>query len=261
MGTLVTIDIVNGETGLSEAFEWFRAIEACCTRFEEQSELRRLVSQVGVPVPVSAILFEAIRFAVTLAEQSGGAFDPVVPEDSALQPRASYRDLYLDDGARTITLLRPLSLDLGAVAKGLAVDTAARHLQPSRDFAIDAGGDLYLGGHNAAGLPWTIGIRHPRLDAKLIASVRVTNQAVCTSGDYERGSHIRDPRTGDPAIGVASATVIAPSAMLADAVATAAFVLGPREGIAFMEQLDLGGLIVSTSLERFETRGFCQYAA
>ena len=61
----------------------------------------------------------------------------------------------LDPDRRTITLRRPLTLDLGAVAKGLAVDMAARELEPFRDFAIDAGGDLYLGGSNPQGEPWS----------------------------------------------------------------------------------------------------------
>ena len=100
----------------------------------------QLTTQIGVPVPASAILFEAVQFALMVAEETGGAFDRHRWASSS-RCRAS------DDRARkTITLLRPLPLDLGAVAKGLAVDAAARELQPFTDFAIDAGGDLYLGG-------------------------------------------------------------------------------------------------------------------
>src|SRR5262249_31028954 len=163
---------------------------------------------------------------------------------------------------KTITLLRPLILDLGGVAKGLAIDMAARELQPFEHFAIDAGGDLYLAGHNAEGLPWSIGIRHPRLEDGLIGSVPISNRAVCTSGDYERRTgredqdhHILDPRTGLSADVAASVTVIAPTAMLADSLATAAFVLGPADGIALLERHDVDGLIVLPTLERFTTRG------
>ena len=81
-------------------------------------------------------------------------------------------------------------LDLGAVAKGMAVDAAARELAVCGDFAIDAGGDLYLGGVNRNGEPWRVGIRHPRRDGELIEAVTVSDRAVCTSGDYERGDHI-----------------------------------------------------------------------
>ena len=69
----------------------------------------------------------------------------------------SYRDVLLDPEQRTITLRRPLLLDLGAVAKGLAVDAAGRELEPFRDFAIDAGGDLFLGGSNPQGTPGRLG--------------------------------------------------------------------------------------------------------
>lgn len=284
MGTLVTIHVVQpgADQAIERAFEWFREIESRCTRFDETSELMQLSAQVGVPVPASAILCEAVHFALTVAADTDGAFDPTVgrrmeargfnrehrtgrtvrsshPQDD----RASYRDVDLDPDRRTITLRRPLTLDLGAVAKGLAVDTAARELLPFRDFAIDAGGDLYLGGCNADGLPWSVGIRHPRVDGQLIDAVRVSDKAVCTSGDYERpaqdgtgGHHVLDPRSGSSPDAVASATVVASSAMLADALGTAAFVLGPAEGIRLFERHEVQGLIVTPALERYETPGF-----
>jgi thiamine biosynthesis lipoprotein len=177
-------------------------------------------------------------------------------------PAASYRDVRLDPDRKTITLLRPLVLDLGAVAKGLAIDMAARELQPFENFAIDSGGDLYLAGCNANGEPWSVGIRHPRDEQQLIETLRVSGVAVCTSGDYERrspggegGHHIIDPRTGASATAVASATVLAPSAMVADALATAAFVLGPADGIDLLERHGVDGMILTPALERFTTRG------
>jgi thiamine biosynthesis lipoprotein len=271
MSTVVTIHVVQpcADVAMDRAFAWFHEIEDRCTRFREQSELMHLSSHIGVPVPASAILFEAVQFALMVAEESGGAFDPTVghrmkargfvsnpgkPDD------VSYRDVQLDPDQRTITLLRPLTLDLGAVAKGLAIDMAARELQSHKDFAIDAGGDLYLSGTNEQGTPWSVGIRHPRRDGELIASLVVSDQAVCTSGDYERGQHILDPRNGASSHAVASATVVAPSAMLADALATAAFVLGPEQGIQFLERLGVDGLIVTPELERHQTRGL-RYAA
>src|SRR5581483_10193721 len=109
-------------------------VEECCSRFDEQSELMQLCRHVKVPVPASPTLYEAIQFAVTVAEESGGAFDPTVGH--AMENRGfnrehrtgrvaktsivcresvSYRDVQLDAKNRTITLLRPLILDLGAV--------------------------------------------------------------------------------------------------------------------------------------------------
>jgi thiamine biosynthesis lipoprotein len=291
MGTLVTIHVVrsgseaSADAAMDRAFGWFHEIEERCTRFNERSELMQLTAQAGEAAPASAILYEAVRFALLVAEVSGGAFDPTIGRRMAARgfnrehrtgeiarnacapdDDVTYRDVQLDPDRRTITLRRPLTLDLGAVAKGLAIDTAARELEPFRDFAIDAGGDLYLGGSNEQGAPWSVGIRHPRNENKLIASLRISNQGVCTSGDYERrtpggnGHHILDPRTGASAHAVASATVVASGAMLADALATAAFVLGPEEGIQLLNRMGVDGMIVTPELERFETRGLCRGA-
>ena len=84
----------------------------------------------------------------------------------------------------------------------------------------------------------------------------MSDTAVCTSGDYERPGHIRDPRAGASPDTVASVTVVAPGAMLADALGTAAFVLGPVEGLRLFERQGVEGLIVAASLERIETPGF-----
>jgi thiamine biosynthesis lipoprotein len=281
MGTLVTIHVIrdsrDADAAIDRAFAWFHEIEERCSRFRDDSELRKLT--VGAPVEVGAILFEAVQFALMVAEESGGAFDPTVGQrmtargfnrehraEAAAADTVSYRDVRIDPERRAITLLRPLTLDLGAVAKGLAVDAAARELKAFEDFAIDAGGDLYLGGSNERGQLWSVGIRHPRLDDGLIATLRVSNQAVCTSGDYERRTpdgaehHIVDPRTGASPESVISATVIAPGEMLADALATAAFVLGPKEGIEFLSRVQLDGVIVTSDLKRYETEGL-SYAA
>jgi FAD:protein FMN transferase len=290
MGTVVTVHVVGREVDAQEAarreqaveraFEWFGRVEECCTRFDAGSELMQLTTQVGVPIQVSTLLYEAVQFALAVAEESEGAFDPTV--GYAMETRGfnrehrtgetiqtaidantsvSYRDVRLDADRGTITLLHPLVLDLGAVAKGLAVDLAARELRSFRNFAIDAGGDLYLAGCNPDGEPWSIGIRHPRRENELIDSLRVSERAVCTSGDYERrsskdnGHHILDPRKGSSANAVASVTVVAPTTMLADALATAAFVLGPAEGIRLFNRLGVDGLIITPQLERHATRG------
>jgi thiamine biosynthesis lipoprotein len=294
MGTVVTIHVVGREAdpqeasrreeAIERAFECFSRVEECCTRFDAGSELMQLTTHVGVPIQVSTLLYEAVQFALAVAEESEGAFDPTV--GCAMETRGfnrehrtgktiqtaidantsvSYRDVRLDADRGTITLLRPLILDLGAVAKGLAVDLAARELRSFRNFAIDAGGDLYLAGCNPDGEFWSIGIRHPRRENELIDSLRVSERAVCTSGDYERrsstddGHHILDPRKGSSANAVASVTVVAPTTMLADALATAAFVLGPAEGIRLFDRLGVDGLIITPQLERHATRGMSDY--
>jgi FAD:protein FMN transferase len=291
MGTLVTIRVVRSSeeaaAAIDRAFGWFHEIEDRTTRFNPTSELMQLTARPGVPVAVSTILFEAVRIALMVAEVSSGAFDPtvgrrmeargfnrnhrtgeIVFSRSAAGDDADYHDVVLDSERRTIALRRLLTLDLGAVAKGLAVDAAARELEPFRDFAIDAGGDLYLGGSNERGSPWRVGIRHPRDESEPIALLCVSDQAVCTSGDYERRAekahatehHILDPRTGASPRGVASATVVASQAVLADALATAVFVLGPRDGIDLLDSLGLDGLIVTSELKQHQTRGLPRVA-
>ena len=284
MGTVVSVQVVgHGSSararrerrhGVDRAIAWFERVESVCSRFDSRSELRRLSTRIGEPVAVSDMLFELVQFALAVADATDGAFDPTVGHRmeargfdrahrtgevvrSAIDaPRdVDFRDVTLDADARTVTLHRPLLLDLGAVAKGLAIDMAARELTSFGDFAIDAGGDLYLGGHNADGAPWTVGIRHPRA-VSLLDTVHVSDAAVCTSGDYERQDHILDPRTDAPAAAVASVTVIAPSAMVADAMATAAFVLGPTAGIALLERHEVAGLLVTDSLTRFATHSW-----
>ncbi len=287
MGTFVSVDVGGDGAGAAagRALAWFRDIESACTRFDPRSELMRLTARAGTPVAASPALFEAVRFAVALAEETGGAFDPTVghrmanrgfdrehrsgdaaPRADGVDDDVSFRDVLVDEAERTITLRRPLVLDLGAVAKGLAIDAAARELRAFGDFAIDAGGDLYLGGRNRRGEPWAVGIRHPADAGELLQTVRVSDRAVCTSGGYERPAsasaggpgehHIIDPRSGRSPADVASVTVVAPSAMLADALATAAFVLGPVDGLALLGRLDVEGLIVTHDLARHSTPGF-----
>jgi thiamine biosynthesis lipoprotein len=282
LGTVVSISVCRNtpesRAAVDRAFQWFREVDAQCSRFTPNSDLLQLMQRPGVPIAVNDLLFEAVRFAVNVAEDTEGALDPTVGHvmetrgfdrdhrngtavRSGITPEAdvSYRDVVCNDEDRTITLLRPLVLDLGAVAKGLAIDMAAQELLPFDDFAIDAGGDLYLGGSNPEGRPWSVGIRHPHVDRELIDVLLARDQAVCTSGNYERGpesgGHIIDPRTGQPVTAVASVTVLAPTAMLADAAATAAFVLGPTDGLALCEQLGLEALIIRPDLIRHETPG------
>jgi thiamine biosynthesis lipoprotein len=280
-------DASNSAEAVERAFGWFRKVEDCASRFEPGSEVMALTRQPGVAVPVSPMLFEMTRFALAVAHASGGAFDPTVghaletrgfnrsyrtgrPIDSALEPthRVRYRDVVLDAERSTITLLRPLVLDLGAVAKGFAIDLAARELAPFANYLIDAGGDVYVAGTNAEGEPWRVGIRHPREADSLIDVIQVAGQAVCTSGDYERpapigdqgpGHHIINPLTGASPVRVASVTVVAPTAMVADALGTAAFVLGPERGIRFLRGQGADGLIITDTLRRRATPGFARY--
>lgn len=294
MDTPVTIGIARGAgaadlAALDRAFDRFRRVEEACSRFDPGSEVRRLLDRIGEPVPVSAVLYAAVAYAVAVARASGGAFDPTI---GARQERRgfardyrtgattataladagdaapTYRDLALDPARRTITLRRPLVLDLGAVAKGLAIDLASRELVASDGSLVEAGGDLLVRGLNPAGEPWRIGVRHPRLPDGLLTTLALTDLAVCTSGDYERpaldptgGHHILDPQTGHSPGALASVTVVAPTAIAADALGTAAFILGPGRGRRFLARQGAVGLLVAPDLTEYSTPDFARLRA
>lgn len=256
---------------------WFRKVEHVCNRFDPDSELCRLSSRIGESTVVSPLLLGAVDFALALADKTDGAFDPTVGkrmeargfdrsyltgEQVRMQvdsdPAATYRDVLLDPATCTITLKRPLLLDLGATAKGLAVDLAARALGPLGSFMIDAGGDLWLQGTDDGGAPWMAGIRDPFGGPDPIELLEVGEPAVCSSGDYERSgpngeSHIIDPRSSNTLPTVSSVTVLGPSAMVADGLATAVAVLGPEAGIPLLEGEGFDGVIYTSARERYAT--------
>jgi FAD:protein FMN transferase len=165
----------------------------------------------------------------------------------------------VDRRARSVLLRRSLILDLNAVSKGLAIDLAARELRPYPNVCIEAGGDLYVRGHNPVGEAWHIGIQHPRAEGVLAHTLRLTDTAVCTSGDYERRigegvgqGHILDGRTRRPVADLASVTVMAPTAMAADGLSTAAMVLGRERGLRFLEAQGVSGLLIAPDGTEFK---------
>jgi thiamine biosynthesis lipoprotein len=291
MDTLISLTVradapeADVASRMERAFGWFDTVERICTRFDPDSEVMRLTKRIGVPVAVSPTLFAVVEFALAVAGASEGAFDPTVGArlerrgfnrnyrtgrtvDSTIASteRVTWRDVELDAARQTVTLHMPLVLDLGAVAKGFAIDLAARELDVFAHYAVEAGGDLALKGQNAEGEPWQVGIRHPRADGERIAHLAVTDAAICTSGDYERRGtaddrdhHLIVPESGASPTAVASVTVVAPTAMAADALSTAAFVLGPVRGRDFLDQQGVDGMLISPTLECSMTLGFARY--
>jgi len=234
-----------------------------------------------------AVLQEALE----IAALSAGAFDPTVlpltalwsfdtggrlPEPVEIEhalERTDYTRLRID-AAGEVTLPEGFGLDLGGIAKGAVVDLLSEVLDArvGANYLIDAGGDILVSGLKDGDKPWVIAIRHPRdprgLAGRLSLGSRGGKIAVVTSGDYERYfdqdgrryHHILDPRTGYPARGPASVTVIAGSCARADALATAAYVLGPEGGLALLQGLEeVEGLILSEEngrLTALATSGF-----
>lgn len=281
MGTVINVKVVTNQPesevmlAITSAIQRFQEVEAACSRFDESSELRQLSQSFGTPVVVSDFLFRPLQFALSVADMTDGILDPTVGrvlhkqgfqkhyltgqsvhDDPADPGIVSYRDVLIDEGGRTVTLKQPLTLDLGAVAKGFAVDLAAQELQDFEGFMIDAGGDIFVGGSNEFGGAWRVGIRHPVSTSEILCALSATNVAICTSGGYERKNpanreahHLIDPMTGQSSNEILSSTVIAPFAMMADALSTVSFILGKERGVDFLNEIDCSGLLVQSTLD------------
>jgi thiamine biosynthesis lipoprotein len=156
-----------------------------------------------------------------------------------------YRQISIDSAAKTIRFGEPgMRINLGGIAKGYAVEQGARILRAAgvESALLNAGGDTRVIG-DRRGEPWIVGIRHPRLEGEFATRLPLVDEAISTSGDYERFfeedgrryHHIINPVTGEPTATVLSATVIGPDATLTDALSTTVFVLGAEAGIALIE--------------------------
>jgi len=285
MDTVVEIQVVSQkshsktELQINRAFDAFRKVEDACSRFSPDSELMMACQQIETWVPVSPFIFEPLRFALEIAEWTGGIFDPTVGKtmeelgfnrhyltrqliQSLSAESVSYRDIELNELDRTLYLRKPLVIDLGAVAKGFAIDLAAHELKEFDGFIVNAGGDLFAGGVDESGHPWKVGIQHPKRKEQIIQMIEVSNEAICTSGSYERKStkevgihHLIHPSTKLSPNKWISCSVIAPFAMMADAISTASFLLNPDEGESLIEEAGLRGILIASNLQIVQVGG------
>lgn len=281
MDTVVDIQVVAGkwksqdeaDATMNRAFEAFQKVEQACSRFSPDSELMKACRRIKTPVPVSPLLFEPLKFALEIAKWTNGIFDPTIGKlmeehgfnrhyltgqliESPSADSVTYRDIVLNEQDRTIYLRKPLVIDLGAVAKGFAIDLAANELKAFEGFVVNAGGDLYAGGLNEQGTPWKIGIQHPERKDQIIDTIEISNEAICTSGSYERKSakmtgihHLINPRIRTSPNDWISCSAIAPYAMMADAISTASFLMGAENGKKLIEQAGLKGILITSSLQ------------
>jgi thiamine biosynthesis lipoprotein len=265
LGTLVTITACGAERARTEAavtaaFDEFRRLDALLSWHRADSELTRLNHALRAatnPVPISQELHRVLRQAMEVARETDGAFDPTlaplveawgflsrenfrVPSAAtldALRRRVGWQLLEIPADRPEVRPLRPgVSLDLGGIGKGYAVDCAFDKLRSLgvTNILVKAGGDLRAGGAPPGQTHWSIWLEDPaRRGARPL--VRLRDAALSTSGNYEnyfehagrRYAHILDPRTGWPVEGIAACTVVAPTCAESDTWATALFVLGP----------------------------------
>jgi len=222
MGTVAAVQVRNVPyaVGLGSAVyrdqvkEAFSIVEGLLNAHDRDSELSRLADlpEKDILAKCDARMRPCYETAFRLMRESGGAFNP--------------------------RWKGPGTLDLGAIAKGFAVDFAEGSVYvDGNDLLLDLGGNLKSVRQGGSGRGWKIGVASPSGGACLSTVELMPGEALATSAEYFRGRHIYDGRTGSPAeSGVASVTVLCGSAMLADGLSTTLFVLGPDEGLAFMDR-------------------------
>jgi thiamine biosynthesis lipoprotein len=285
--TLYGVDDATARRAVADVERDFNALHAAWHAWQD-SELTRVNAAIaaGQPAPVDADLGDLITRARTLSIASGGLFNPAIgglltlwgfhaderadgppPAEAAIAALLSQHPSMTDvalKGDKVSSANPAVQFDFGACAKGYAADRAIAHL---RTLGIDnaiiaAAGDLHaIGAHGDR--PWRIGIRHPRKPG-IIAGVDLrSGESISTSGDYERFftyagrrfHHILDPRSGQPATGISSVTVIHPDGITADTAATALFIAGPDDwakvardmGVQYVLLIDTDGTAHATA--------------
>lgn len=244
-------------------------VDASMSNWKDDSELSRLNREAAERpfVVEDPDLLRCIRMSLEYARVTRGAFDPTVgplmraygfrpldprvPDDASLEEARAgvgWEKVAVVDGARAVRFEAPgVEIDLGGIAKGYALDVAAREFARARVWGalIGLGGDLYAFGHPPGRATWTIGVRDPDDPSRIMASVELANRAISTSGDYEQRftrdgtsyGHIMARETGRPARSdVVSATAIADGGADSDALSTAMFVAGSPSAAEYLER-------------------------
>ncbi len=275
--TTPELDEARVRTLFDAANAEIRRLEALMTTWKADSEISRVNAAAGAePVEVSPDTFDVVREALHASQISDGTFDitfevlhglwkfdqdldPHPPTAAEVRDHLRYlgwRHVKLDEAKHTVFLDEShVRINLGGIAKGFAVDKAAAVLAAGglTSFYVQAGGDLYARGTKPGGAPWSAGIRDPRgAEGDYFAAMPLTDHAFSTAGDYERTyviagkryHHIIDPRTGYPATASRSVTIYAPTALVADEIDDAVFILGPKKGLALVESLDGVGAVI-----------------
>jgi thiamine biosynthesis lipoprotein len=264
----------------SDALDRIDQLEDQLTIYRQHSEVSRLNAQAGIePVPVERNLFDLLLLAQQIHRQTFGAFDVAVgalikawgfharagrvPQPAELaeaRSKTGLQHVLLDPAQRTVSFVRPgLEINLGSIGKGFAVDAAVQTLWKNHQVAAG----LVHGGHSsivAIGSEpgtqegWPVLLSDPRAPDKSLGLFRLKDRAMGTSAathqhllhDGKKLGHILDPRTGWPATGMLGATVTAPTAAVADALATAFFILGPEPARAYCEgHSDIGAVLIA----------------
>ena len=289
MGTRITVELwaddkAKGEAAIEAVLAEMRRVDEAMSTYKPTSELSMVNAHAAQgPVKISPELFDLLNTALDYSRVTDGAIDityasvgylydfrkhvrPDEKEIKAALPGVNYRHVVLDPAQHTVSFTQPgVRIDLGGIAKGHSVDRGIALLQ-GRGVAhalVTAGGDSRIIG-DRFGKPWVVGVRDPDHEGKVFLRLPLTDTAFSTSGDYERYfdengkrfHHIIDPKTGDSARKCRSVTIISGNATRTDALTKSVFVMGPEEGIAFINTLpDVDAVAVAPDGKVFYSKG------
>lgn len=273
MGTVFIIKVDAepsvAEPAIEDAFDEIARLEDVLSEWRSDSEISRINQNAGrSPVAVGEDVFRVVKAGVDVSRWSRGAFDlswaalrglydfrpgrQRVPDRAQVRPllrHIDYRKIRLDEEARTVFLEQTgMAIGTGSIGKGYALDRAGQILREAgiESYMLFGGGQVQVHGMRGD-RPWRVGIQHPRNETTYFAFFESDGGSISTSGDYERvfvdsrgkrWHHILDPRTGLPVERTMSVTLMAPDGLHADALSTAAFVLGPRRALEMLERID-----------------------
>lgn len=242
-GTVVGLEVPDDadHAVFEDVFAWFRRVDALFSTWRDDSEIARLARGELALDQSSTETRIVLERCQELSLATAGAFD--IAAASRL-PRPHARGW--------------CPLDPSAMVKGWALDRAREILcaAGATRFCLNAGGDVLVGSGPVPGEAWRIGVLHPWQRDRLAAVVAATHAGVATSGSYERGAHIVDPRSGSFAAGLASVTVVAGDLATADAYSTAIFALG-RDGLAWLgDHRDVAAMAITDDGQVFTTEPF-----
>jgi thiamine biosynthesis lipoprotein len=269
--TALHADERAAHVALDAALAELERIESVMSLYRPGSQISRLNRESVLEHPDPSLV-EVLRAAAEVAEKSGGAFDVTVQPlwslkgekpDAGTLALVDWRKVEFDE--KRIRITPGMAVTLNGIAQGYAADSAMRVMRAHgvEHVLIDAG-EFSAHGMNAENAPWRIGIQHPRDRDAFAALTPLENRCLATSGDYETAfsddfsrHHILDPRSGESPGELASVSVLAPTAMSADALSTALFVLGAKRGMDFLRHYpDTDALLILKDGSRLATRGF-----
>jgi thiamine biosynthesis lipoprotein len=269
MGTRVSVELwaddeARGRELVAEVMREYHRIDGSMSTYKPDSEISRVNARAAeAPMVIGDELFRLVERSLELSRASSGAFDITYesvgylydfrarqrPTDNEIAQRLAaidYRHVVLDPARRTIFFAtQGVRINLGGIAKGYVVERAAAMLRARgvEHALLNAGGDTRVIG-DRRGQPWIVGIRHPRVADEVVTRLPLVDEAISTSGDYERYfeengrryHHILNPATGRPTEGILTVTVIGPDGTLTDGLDTAIFVLGVQKGLELIER-------------------------